>query len=110
MTNKCEKCGVDGDHLAESPAGLSATLWYPRNGGPQHVVVGLCDVRAADDLRIRYDFDRDGWVVEQPQYGTWATDEEHMRLGYGWVEVGFFQAWGKEDKTHRARVMGDEYA
>ena len=36
-------------------------LWYPRTANPiKAVQVGLVDVRAADDIRIEYDFDRDG--------------------------------------------------
>jgi hypothetical protein len=32
--------------------------------------------RASDDIRIKYDSDRDGWVVEQP-----ITDKDKNRRG-----------------------------
>lgn len=55
-------------------------LWYPRNEGSiPTVIVSLSDVRAADDLVIGYDFDRDGWTI--------ARAEEPER------ELSFIQAW-----------------
>jgi len=63
---------------------------YPRNNSsdkPQHLQVGLEETRAADAIRIRYDFERDGWVVEQQ---VW-TDED--RTGEVWREAAFCQAW-----------------
>lgn len=89
-------------HLPESR--VDVELWYPRGGSTQkinQIQVGLCDVRAADDIRISYDFDRDGWVVKQqlfwdrPDYGP-VDDVDH------WYEVAFIPAWGQQ------RHMTDE--
>ncbi len=74
-------------------------LWYPRVGsGAKGVIVGLQDVRAADSIRISYDFDRDGWKVEQASVFSWDVDDEIC--DDGWQEVAFVQAWQlmKEDQ------------
>lgn len=82
---------------------MAVNLWYPRlDGEPKYLQVGLYDVRAADDIRISYDFDRDGWVIEQ----AWTEDVEvppspEHKHGYidsveHWQEVGFVRAWALE--------------
>lgn len=66
-------------------------LWYPRQGAtPDTVRVGLVDVRAADDLLISYDFDRDGWVIRMPTVHSWPSGEEPDEHP---VEVAFIPAW-----------------
>lgn len=67
-------------------------LWYPRAPGEAKAIqVGLCCVRAADDLRITYDFERDGWVIEQAQVFEWPADD--FEQDPRWIEVAFVQAW-----------------
>lgn len=39
---------------------LRLELLYPRNNEVKKMQVGLCDVRATDDILIEYDFERDG--------------------------------------------------
>lgn len=74
-------------------------FWYPRSEGePTYLTVGLYDVRAADDLRISYDFDRDGWKIEQawteivvmPADAVGPTYEDNVDR---WEEVAFIKAW-----------------
>lgn len=76
---------------------LHVDLWYPRvteGRAVREVQVGLMDVRAADDIRISYDFDRDGWVIkQQPELDEDAEDEAP------WIEVAFVQAWGAGKQT-----------
>jgi hypothetical protein len=70
-------------------------LWYPRTEGhPTHVEVGLVDVRAADSIRISYDFERDGWKIEQASTFEWAADDKVCDPD--WQEVAFIQAWGRQ--------------
>jgi len=71
-------------------------LWYPRNDASQvkYVQIGLIDVRAADDIRVSYDFDRDGWKIEQASVFQWEVDDE-LRDPC-WKEVAFIQAWSQE--------------
>lgn len=79
----------EGLHLSEDT--IHAELWYPRVAGNRtKITVGLSDVRAADDLAITYDFDRDGWSI--------SREVKIQRDGYmedtgQWVEVSFVAAW-----------------
>ncbi len=67
-------------------------VWYPRSPGAiKYVQVGLVDVRAADSIRINYDFMRDGWVIEQASISKWAPDDEVCDPG--WKETAFLPAW-----------------
>lgn len=71
--------------------GVHVELQYPRNGGAlSQVRVSLVDVRAADDIVIRYDFDRDGWAIHQNrvierEWGMEVVEENR--------EVAFIPAW-----------------
>ena len=74
-----------------------AELWYPRNPGNRDVVhVSLIDVRAADDLIISYDFDRDGWRIgmDRTRYtpGLMEVVTENE-------EVAFIPAWNETPET-----------
>lgn len=95
MSNADIYFAVDGDTL-------SVELWYPRSDNrPKHVEVGLLDVRAADEIRISYDFDRDGWKIEQQQ--RFRFPEEDKERDPMWKEVAFVQAWGSEDEAWEAQ-------
>lgn len=73
-------------------------LWYPRSDdNPTHLQVGLMDVRAADDIRIHYDFDRDGYVIEQASTFRWDADDEEQDPD--WQEVAFVKAWQRANGT-----------
>ena len=58
-------------------------------GAPSEIVVGLMHVRAANDLVIDYDFDRDGYRIRMSSEGP--RDREDGQL----VEVAFVPAWVK---------------
>lgn len=70
---------------------------YPRveNSKRKRVNVGLEDVRAADDILIEYDFDRDGYVIKQASKFEWDIDD--LVCDPDWQEVAFIQAWARED-------------
>lgn len=61
---------------------------------PYAVEVGLSSVRAADNLRLIYDFDRDGWRIEQASVFAWECADTVQDPD--WQEVAFVQAWGRE--------------
>lgn len=83
---------------------IEAELWYPRNSHIKFVEVDLIDVRAADSIRISYDFDRDGWKIEQASKFSWNLDEPYDQ---DWQEVSFVQAWGrKETGEQEAERLG----
>jgi hypothetical protein len=74
---------------------LLVDLWYPRvEGSVKAVEVGLVDVRAADAIRIEYDFGRDGWVIKQASRFQWDADDPAMDPD--WQEVAFVQAWARD--------------
>jgi len=70
-------------------------FWYPGVGaGPGYLTVGLVDVRAADEIRIHYDYDRDGWSIEQASIFSWDVDD--AVCDPDWQEVAFVEAWGRQ--------------
>jgi len=73
-------------------------LCYPRidDGRVNAIEVGLSDVRAADSIRVAYDFERDGWVVMQASVFEWDADDPVCDSD--WQEVAFIQAWAREKK------------
>jgi hypothetical protein len=76
---------------------IGAELWYPRNeGAPTEVRIGLTDVRAADDLIIRFDFERNGWVLLQEEF----TEVADGLVPTGQTtEVGFVPAWNIKESS-----------
>lgn len=83
-----------GDHM-------SVELWYPNysatdegQGKIRAIHVGLMHVRAADDIRIEYDFERDGWSIKQASIFEWAGDDDVMDSD--WQEVAFVKAWARQ--------------
>jgi hypothetical protein len=69
-------------------------LWYPRYNEVKYVEVDLVDVRAADGIRISYDFERDGWKIEQASTFSWEADDPVCDPD--WQEVAFVQAWARK--------------
>lgn len=63
--------------------------------GIAHIEVGLEHVRAADNIRISYDFERDGYVIEQSR---WTDDN---LLGELWQEVAFIRSWSLDERTEQ---------
>jgi hypothetical protein len=73
-------------------------LFYPRNDDPSRdesrptsVRVGLSDVRAADDLIIDYDFERDGYRIRMATVHEWEPEDQIMDPKL--VEVAFAPSW-----------------
>jgi len=74
---------------------LMVDLWYPRvEGELTKISIGLVDVRAADDIQVSYDFERDGWVIKQASVFEWEADD--AVCDQDWREVAFVKAWGRE--------------
>lgn len=65
------------------------------------VVVSLMHVRAAQDIHIRYDFERDGWAVTMAvtdgEYGAMTEDGD----GFLMQEVAFIGAWAAHREEER---------
>lgn len=75
---------------------LNLDLWYPRldTSTVKAFVIGLSDVRAADGIRVSYDFERDGWRIEQASTFSWDGDDPVCDPD--WQEVAFVQAWARQ--------------
>jgi len=70
---------------------LRVSFWYPRIDGHVNTIeVDLVDVRAADSIRVTFDFDRNGWLISQPVF----SDDEEAEPE--WQETAFLDALGKE--------------
>ena len=61
---------------------------------PNYLIVQLMHTRAADDIRIHYDGERDGWAIEQASVFQW--DGEDKICDPEWKEVAFVQAWASQ--------------
>jgi hypothetical protein len=56
-----------------------------------YLYIDLIHTRASDGIRIRYDSERDGWVIEQPSVLSWdANDKE---CDPKWKEAAFILSW-----------------
>lgn len=82
---------------------IRVDLEYPRNRDEKFIQVNLMDVRAADGIRISYDFERDGWKIEQASTFEWDADDEVCDPD--WQEVAFVQAWGRERPAAALRAV-----
>ncbi len=81
-------------------------LWYPRQEGePDSVRIDLTDVRAAAGLTVRYDFERDGWVILRDLY---RDMDDHMSVIEPNVEVGFLPAYHEEAPCSCYSYPGDD--
>lgn len=81
---------------------------YGGEKGFNYVTLGMCHVRAADNIRIHYDSDRDGWSIEQASVFSW--DGNDPVCDPDWQEVAFVQAWAREKKEQPATEKPNENA
>lgn len=83
---------------------------YPQLDNVNEVEVGLEDVRAADSILVRYDFDRDGWSIFQASTFEWEADDKEY--DQDWQEVAFVQVWGrkKEKPVHKIAIQQEREA
>jgi len=98
---KCQKCchvaNVKCWPLREASfdkENVYIDLEYPRTPERQSIIeVGLMDVRAADNIQISYDFERDGWVIKQDAFEEIPCGSESLD---DWQEVAFIRACARE--------------
>jgi hypothetical protein len=92
------KYAIDWDVVESKGATPTVQLWYPRlEGHAQEIEIELSDVRAADSVRVRYDFERDGWVILQASTFEWSCDDPICDSD--WQEVAFIKSWNREKKS-----------
>jgi hypothetical protein len=89
-------------HVAKRGDELHVELTYPpREGDPpnpagpcRYVVVDQESVRASDGVRLHYDYQRDGLVIEQASRFAWARTGD---CDPDWQEVAFVQSWARAE-------------
>ncbi len=86
---------VEVEDMIEEEA-MHIEIDYPRNNKVNTIEIGLCDVRAADDIRIRFDFERNGWVILQPRSFYNEIEDSSYEHCEEWIESAFCPAWKYE--------------
>jgi hypothetical protein len=87
-------------HILRDKDTLSVVLTYPpytdgeNVGQVRHIFVDQESVRASDGIRMHYDYQRDGWVIEQAAKFAWDIDDNVCDPE--WAEVAFIQSWARE--------------
>jgi hypothetical protein len=101
-------------HVTKSGDELLVDLTCPpkvgeENGAGQcrYVVFDQESVRASDGIRLHYDYDRDGYVVEQPKHRLVKIEGKSYDTVTDWIEVGFFGAWKFEDGDESFSTAAD---
>jgi hypothetical protein len=97
------------NQVTGKPKDIMVGLSYPRvETNPDAVIVELEDVRAADSIKIQYDFERDGWIISQRKVThPWISDSTY---GYAeeWFEKAFLPAWPFGDGHYFIEKDGTE--
>ena len=85
---------------------LHIDFWYPDtdNADVRKFVIGLMDVRASDKIRVSYDKDRDGWVIEQASMFSWDADD--TECDEDWQEVHFVKSWARAKQYQPCNRFG----
>jgi hypothetical protein len=86
---------IDGV-LVDDRMAIRVDLWYPPNHGitEQFVTIGLSHVRAADSIKVRYDFERDGWVVQMDKTKYMGSFSDVLIED---DEVAFVPSWNEDE-------------
>ena len=64
------------------------------------LVINLSHTRASDGIRLKYDSERAGWIIEQPSDPSWKPGEE---LDCHWQEVAFVESWSRYNDAKESR-------
>ncbi len=75
---------------------IKAEIVYPDDELNKGVLVSLSHVRAADDILITYDLERDGYVIHQASNFEFTEKDIEQGIDEDWQEVAFIKAWGRE--------------
>lgn len=96
-------------HISRHRDELHVELTYPPhtnadnvNGQCRYVYVNQESVRASDGIRMCYDFERDGWSIQQGSVWEWDSEEESTAPNAeDWQEVAFVQSWARDPDRAR---------
>lgn len=86
---------------------LFTELFYPRSTKLDTIEIDLCDVRSTDSIRIKYDFDKDGWSILQASRHHF--DEGGNKQDPDWQEVSFVQSWGRWSESNTDYTEYDKW-
>lgn len=101
----------DNFHVSRMDAALHVELTYPpytdadnTKGQLRYIIVDQESVRASDGVRLHYDYDRDGFVVEQNKSRLRRVSDNSYESVDDWIETGFFKSWlfGSSDEEQSA--------
>jgi len=103
-------------HVYKHGNELKVELTYPpwsdddnTNDQCQYIVINQESVRASDGVRLHYNYDRDGFVVQQPTHQLRAIGNNSYDDDIIWIEVGFFPSW-RFDKRVDGTPTKEEFA
>lgn len=102
-------------HIEKYGPDLQVTLTYPawkdadiEQDQCRYVTVNQEAVRASNGVRLHYDYERDGFVVEQPQPRLVYVGNNSYEEPEDWVEVAFLKSWKFNKHSHGARDWSAE--
>lgn len=83
-------------HVTRRGHTLGVRLTYPNitKAGCTYIDVNQESVRASDGVRLHYDYERDGFVIEQASIFNWESDDPVCDPD--WQEVAFIRSWARE--------------
>jgi hypothetical protein len=97
-------------HIVRRGEEVGVTMTYPSVEGERvrHVYVNQESVRGSDGIRMHYDYERDGFVIEQASRFAWPVGDPICDPD--WKEVAFIQSWAREEteEEKNKRIFGSE--
>lgn len=93
--------GPNNFHITKDGEQLNVELTYPPkvDGSNPHnqvryVFIDQESARASDGIRVYYDYERDGFVIQQASTFEWDADDEVQ--DEDWQEVAFVESWARK--------------
>ena len=103
-------------HVSKHGDELHVELTYPpwtdadnKNKQCRYIFVNQEAVRASDGIRLHYDYERDGFVVEQPRPRLIAIGDNSYEDIEDWIEVAFLRSWQLNERDDVGMPSIEEY-
>lgn len=87
---------IEGRDKNQNPTDHKIDWVYPEihNKEKSTLIIEMDHVRSVDGIRIKYDSERDGWIIEQASIFEWDINDNICDPD--WQEVSFIGAWARE--------------